>query len=141
VTTIERFRTAVEDRDVAALDALFGPSPRFFSPVKFTPFEGRDTVLGVFGVLLRRVFDEFRYTGELHGSAATAAGAMADSHLLVFRAVVNGKQVHGIDLIQLDAQGLIEEFTVMVRPQSALTALSNAVLAGLTEEGILPAAN
>lgn len=135
VTTIERFRAAAEQRDVEALVPLFAEDVRFFSPVKFRPFEGRETVLAVFGVLMRRVFEEFRYVGELHGPAENAAGETSDSHILIFRAQVAGKQVHGIDLIQLDDRGLIGEFTVMVRPQSAVTALSDAVLAGLTAEG------
>jgi len=135
VSTVARFRAAVEQRDVAALDPLFAADPRFYSPVKFRPFEGRETVLAVFGVLLRRVFEVFHYVGELRCPAETAAGPTVDSHILIFRAQVAGKQVHGIDLIQLDEQGLIEEFTVMVRPQSAVTALSDAVLAGLVAEG------
>ncbi|MEV0089857.1 nuclear transport factor 2 family protein [Saccharopolyspora sp. NPDC050642] len=136
--TIDRFRTAVEERDVDALEALFAPEPRFFSPIKFSPFEGRAMVLGVFGVLMRRVFDEFRYVGELQGTAETAAGAAADSHVLIFRSMVNGKQIHGIDLVQLDENGLIEEFTVMVRPLSAVTTLGEAVHAALIAEGLLP---
>lgn len=136
--TVDRFRTAVEGRDADALGPLFAPEPRFFSPVKFAPFEGRAMVLGVFGVLLRRVFDDFRYVGELHGTAETEAGAAADSHLLIFRAVVGGKRIHGIDLIQLDDDGLIAEFTVMVRPLSAVTAIGEAVHAGLVAEGLLP---
>ncbi|MDA3642645.1 nuclear transport factor 2 family protein [Saccharopolyspora indica] len=134
--TVDRFRTAVEQRDAEGLEPLFAPEPRFFSPVKFTPFEGRTAVLGVFGVLLR-VFDEFRYVGELHGTAETAAGAPADTHQLIFRAVVGSKQIHGIDLIQLDDDGLIEEFTVMVRPMSAVAALGEAVQAGLVAEGLV----
>ncbi|MGW5647799.1 nuclear transport factor 2 family protein [Saccharopolyspora sp. NPDC003752] len=136
--TIDRFRTAVEERDVDALEPLFAPEPRFFSPIKFSPFEGRAMVLGVFGVLMRRVFEEFRYVGELQGTAETATGAAADSHVLIFRSVVNGKQIHGIDLIQLDGTGLIDEFTVMVRPLSAVTTLGEAVHAALIAEGLLP---
>ncbi|MFR9728380.1 nuclear transport factor 2 family protein [Saccharopolyspora sp. MS10] len=139
--TIARFRAAVEERDAAALEPLFSAEPRFFSPVKFRPFEGRELVLGVFGVLLSRVFEEFRYVGELDGTAETAEGGGADSHVLVFRATVAGRQVHGIDLVQLDAEGLISEFTVMVRPLSGVTALSEAVHAGLVAEGLVPAAS
>jgi hypothetical protein len=135
-STINRFRTAVEQRDFAALESLFTPDALFFSPVKFAPFEGRAIVLGVFGVLFRRVFDEFRYIGELSGAAELADGTSAESHLLMFRAVVGGKQVHGVDLIQLDGNGLIREFTVMVRPQSAVVALGQAVQAGLVAEGL-----
>lgn len=136
--TIDRFRAAVEQRDTDALEPLFAPEPRFFSPIKFTPFEGRDMVLGLFGVLLRRVFDEFRYSGSLSGAAETAASGSADSHVLIFCAMAGGKQIHGIDLIQLDDDGLISEFTVMVRPLSAVTALGEAVHAGLVAEGLAP---
>jgi hypothetical protein len=135
VTVIDRFRAAVERRDLAALESLFGPGVRMFSPVKFRPFEGRPTVLAVFGVLLHRVFEEFRYVGVLRGPAEDPAGETTDSHVLVFRAVTGGRQVHGIDLVQLDADGLIADITVMVRPLSAVTALSDAVLAGLAAQG------
>ena len=49
-------------------------------------------------------------------------------------------QAYGIDLIQPGPSGLIEELTVMVRPLSAVTALGDAVLAGLIEDGLVPAA-
>ncbi|MGP3638525.1 nuclear transport factor 2 family protein, partial [Streptomyces sp. 24-1644] len=69
--TAERFRTAVEKRDLAALEPLFTEDIRLYSPVKFTPFEGRPMVLGLFGVLLR-TFEDFRYVGQLDGTAETA---------------------------------------------------------------------
>ncbi|MFG2626837.1 nuclear transport factor 2 family protein [Streptomyces sp. NPDC048473] len=137
--TADRFRAAVEKRDLAALDGLFTEDVRFYSPVKFTPFEGRPMVLGLFGVLLR-TFEDFRYVGRFDGSAETSTdGAQAPSEILLFRANVNGKQIHGIDLLQFDEAGLIKEFTVMVRPQSAVQALGVAVLAGLVEDGLVPA--
>ncbi|MFI9050727.1 nuclear transport factor 2 family protein [Streptomyces sp. NPDC053427] len=136
----DRFRAAVETRRLDALEELFTEDVRLYSPVKFTPFEGRSMVLGLFGVLLR-TFEDFRYVGELAGSAETAAGAAegtADSAILIFRATVNGKQIHGIDLLQYDEAGRIKEFTVMVRPQSAVQALGEAVLAGLVADGLVP---
>ncbi|MFC9624197.1 nuclear transport factor 2 family protein [Streptomyces sp. NPDC056930] len=137
--TADRFRAAVEKRDLAALDDLFTEDVRLYSPVKFTPFEGRPMVLGLFGVLLR-TFEEFRYVGRFDGSAETSTGAaQAPSEILLFRANVNGKQIHGIDLLQFDEAGLIKEFTVMVRPQSAVQALGAAVLEGLVRDGLVPA--
>ncbi|MFJ8852512.1 nuclear transport factor 2 family protein [Streptomyces sp. NPDC102437] len=138
--TTERFRAAVEKRELAALSDLFTEDIRLYSPVKFTPFEGRRMVLGLFGVLLR-TFEDFRYVGHFEGSAETSAdGEEAPSTVLVFRATVNGKQIHGIDLLQFDAAGRIKEFTVMVRPQSAVHALGQAVLDGLVSDGLAPAA-
>ncbi|MFE2226285.1 nuclear transport factor 2 family protein [Streptomyces kronopolitis] len=139
-TTADRFKAAVEARELGALDELFTEDVRLYSPVKFTPFEGRPMVLGLFGVLLR-TFEDFHYVGELAGSAQTAAGAdggTAESTILIFRATVRGKQIHGIDLLQFDEAGRIKEFTVMVRPQSAVQALGEAVLAGLVEDGLVP---
>lgn len=137
--TADRFRAAVEKRDLAALDGLFTEDVRLYSPVKFTPFEGRPMVLGLFGVLLR-TFEGFRYIGHFDGSAETSTdGVQAPSEILLFRANVNGKQIHGIDLLQFDEAGLIKEFTVMVRPQSAVQALGAAVLEGLVAEGLVPA--
>ncbi|MFJ9466149.1 nuclear transport factor 2 family protein [Streptomyces caniferus] len=139
-TTADRFKAAVEAADLDAVEELFTEDVRLYSPVKFTPFEGRPMVLGLFGVLLR-TFEDFHYVGELAGSAQTAAGpdgGSADSTVLIFRATVNGKQIHGIDLLQFDEAGRIKEFTVMVRPQSAVQALGEAVLAGLVEDGLVP---
>ncbi|MGW1139943.1 nuclear transport factor 2 family protein [Streptomyces zhihengii] len=139
-TTVQRFRAAVENRDLAALDDLFTEDIRFYSPVKFTPFEGRPMVLGLFGVLLR-TFEDFRYVGEFTGAAETSSdGASAPAEILLFRATAGGKEIHGIDLLHFADDGRIKEFTVMVRPQSAVHALGEAVLAGLVEDGLAPAA-
>ncbi|MFD3539015.1 nuclear transport factor 2 family protein [Streptomyces sp. NPDC058662] len=137
--TAERFRAAVEKRDLAALDDLFTEDIRLYSPVKFTPFEGKQAVLGLFGVLLR-VFGDLRYIGYFEGAAETSTdGEPLPGAILPFRATVDGKQVHGIDLLQFDEAGRVREFTVMVRPQSAVQALGQAVLAGLVADGLVPA--
>jgi hypothetical protein len=136
---VQRFRAAVEARDLSGFDEIFAPNVRLVSPVKFTPFEGRAAVRGLLNVLMR-TFTEFRYVGSLAGEAEMGPdGSLVPSHILIFRAVAAGKQVHGIDLIQPGPSGLIEELTVMVRPLSAVTALRDAVLAGLVEDGLVPA--
>ena len=136
--TAERFRTVVEKRDLAALEDLFTEDIRLYSPVKFTPFEGKPMVLGLFGVLLR-TFEDFRYIGHFEGAAETSTdGEEAPSAILLFRATVHGKEIHGIDLLQFDETGRIKEFTVMVRPQSAVHALGEAVVAGLVADGLIP---
>ncbi|MGI5530467.1 nuclear transport factor 2 family protein [Streptomyces syringium] len=134
----ERFRTAVEKRDLAGMEGLFTEDVRFYSPVKFTPFEGRPMVLGLLGVLLR-TFEDFRYVGRFEGAAETSTdGDEAASEILLFRATVDGKQIHGIDMLQFDEEGRIKEFTVMVRPQSAVQTLGRAVFAGLVADGLVP---
>ncbi|AZM51713.1 serine/arginine repetitive matrix protein 1 [Streptomyces sp. WAC 01529] len=137
--TATRFRALVEKGDLDALEELLTPDIRFYSPVKFTPFEGRPMMLGLLGVLLR-TFEDFRYVGSFAGEARTSAdGSEAESAVLLFRATVRGKEIHGIDLLHFDAEGRIKEFTVMVRPQSAVQALGQAVYEGLVADGLVPA--
>ncbi|QUQ71887.1 nuclear transport factor 2 family protein [Kutzneria sp. CA-103260] len=131
---IAQLRAAVEQGDHAGIVGLFREDIVFHSPVKFRPFEGLPTVGALFAVLLR-TFEDFRYVGELSGDVE----GDAESRVLVFRARVGDKQIHGIDMIQFDDQGKIATFTVMVRPQSAAMALSEAVFAGLVADGVVPA--
>ncbi|MBQ0984106.1 nuclear transport factor 2 family protein [Streptomyces sp. F63] len=139
MSTHQRFRTAAEQRDLAALEGLFTPGARLYSPVKFRPFEGRPMIMGVLGVLMR-VFEDFRYVGEFTGTAErSATGEAADSAVLIFRATVDGKEIHGMDLLSFGEDGLITELTVMVRPHSAVVTLGQAVLNGLVEDGLAPA--
>lgn len=60
-----------------------------------------------------------------YGSTAqtSAGGATAPSAVLLFRTTAGGREIHGIDLLHFDDDDRIREFTVMVRPQSAVRAL------------------
>jgi hypothetical protein len=136
MSTIDTFRDGVESADLAAVTDTFAEDIRLFSPVKFRPFEGIHTVSGLFMVLLRTL-ENFRYVGQFTGTVDEDGGS--ESHILIFRATVNGKDVHGIDLIQLNDAGKIATFTVMVRPLSGLSALGDAIYAGLVADGVLPA--
>ncbi|RRO20370.1 nuclear transport factor 2 family protein [Saccharopolyspora rhizosphaerae] len=132
----DRFRSAIEAGDFDAAVAEFTDDIRFFSPVKFTPFEGIDTVRALFQVL-QRTFEDFRYVGDFPGRGQTPDGDDAEAHVLHFRTVVSGKQVEGIDLIHVNDGDRISTFTVMIRPMSSLQAVSEAIYAGLVADGVL----
>jgi hypothetical protein len=110
VSTAAAFRTAVERQDIEAARELLAPDIVFHSPVTFHPFLGRDTVMGLLS-LVAQTFEDFRYTDEL---------AMDGGHALIFKASVAGRELEGIDLLRFDDQGLIADFTVMLRPLSGL---------------------
>jgi SnoaL-like protein len=112
------FRAAVEAADHAAMVDALADDIRLHSPVAFRPFEGRDAVSQLFAALLE-TFEDFRYTDELRGDDGV--------HALIFRARVGDKQVEGLDLLRLDDEGKIYDFTVMVRPASGLMALAEAI--------------
>lgn len=111
------FRAAVEARDLDAMVETLAPDVVFNSPVAFKPFEGRETVGKVLGAVLS-TFEDFRYTDELDTDGV---------HALVFRARVGDKEVEGIDLLRMNDAGEIADFTVLVRPASALMALGEAM--------------
>lgn len=135
----DKFRAAVESGDFSAGVDLFAPDIRFFSPVKFQPFEGIEVVRALFKVL-ERTFEDFRYVGQLSGRGEEGPdGAEVETHMLHFRTVVNGKRVEGMDLLQVNEDGRISTFTVMIRPISALMTVSEAIFKGLVEDGVVPA--
>ncbi|GAB2504858.1 nuclear transport factor 2 family protein [Nocardiopsis aegyptia] len=113
------FRAAVEARDPDAMAALLAEDVVFTSPVVFRPYPGKAITAAILrGVL--RVFEDFRYEREI-----TDPGGR--DHALVFRARVGDREIQGCDFLHLDEDGLIDEFTVMVRPLSAATALAEAM--------------
>lgn len=113
------FRQAVEARDAAAIEALLAEHVAFTSPVAYQPYPGRALTAAIVRGALR-VFEDFRYVREI-------GGADGRDHALVFRAKVNGLEVHGCDFLHLDENGLIDDLTVMVRPLSAANALAEAM--------------
>ena len=126
----ERFRAAVENRDLEAMGACLADEVRFFSPVAFQPFESREVVTAVLGFVMEN-FEDFEYVDELGDGK---------SHMLRFRARVGDREVEGVDLLEENADGLVERFTVMLRPLSALMAMGEAMSAAFESAGGKPGA-
>jgi hypothetical protein len=99
-------RIAVENRDTEAAAAILAPDPVLWSPATRVPFEGRQAVLQTLAALFE-TYDEIEYTHELHGG---------DSVVLAFRAKLAGRPVEAVDLVHLDADGLVDEIRVYGRP-------------------------
>jgi SnoaL-like domain len=112
------FRAAVEAQDHAAMTACLAEDVLFHSPVAFRPFDGREAAGGLF-VQLLQTFEDFSYTDELENDDGTMT--------LIFRARVGDKSLEGIDILRFDDEGLIKEFTVMIRPLSGIMALGEAM--------------
>jgi SnoaL-like domain len=121
---VHPFRRAIEARDLDAAVALLREDVVFRSPVVFTPYRGRESLRQILEAVLM-VFQDFRYVREIGADDAR-------DHALVFEARVGDKQLEGCDFIQLDDNGAISEFTVMVRPLSALLTVADAMKAQLT---------
>lgn len=118
------FRTAIEARDLDAAVALLREDVVFRSPAVFKPYHGREAMRVILAAVMA-VFEDFHYVREIGADDAS-------DHALVFEARVGDKQIEGCDFIQLDEDGAISAFTVMVRPMSGMLALAEAMKAQLS---------
>jgi limonene-1,2-epoxide hydrolase len=119
---VHPFRRAIEARDLDAAVELMRDDVVFRSPAVFKPYHGREAVRRLLEAVMA-VFEDFRYVREIGGD--TSVGAR--DHALVFETRVGDRQIEGCDFIQLDEDGAISEFTVMVRPMSGMLALAEAM--------------
>lgn len=113
------FRKAVEAHDVEAVEAMLADDVVFTSPIVFKSYVGKPMTKALLrGVL--RVFEDFRYVREIHDENGR-------DHAFVFETTVAGKKVTGCDFLHFNEDGLIDDFTVMVRPLSGAMALQQAM--------------
>ena len=122
-TGLGRWHTAVESHDPALLPDLVAEGAVFRSPAVFRPQHGRDLVVAYLSAALTVLGGDFHY--ERQWLRDTGA-------VLEFKSVVDGREVHGVDMIEFDPDGLIVDFTVMVRPLSALNLVVEKMGAELT---------
>ena len=120
------FREAVERGDTDAAVELLADDVVFRSPAVFKPYEGRETVETILRTV-SEVFEDFRYTDELAGDG---------THALIFEARIGDRELQGMDLLRTGEDGLITQFTVMIRPASGLIALAEKMGPALQAAGV-----
>jgi hypothetical protein len=124
---MKAFREGIENRDLDGLLALFTENVVFRSPAVYAAYRGRQKVALLLAAV-GEVTEDFHYDREIGASDAA-------DQALVFRARVGEREIEGCDFIHLNDEGLIDEFYVMVRPLSGLTALAEALSRQLGLEG------
>ena len=113
-TPLDRWHDAMAGREAHAIPALIAPDAVFRSPAVFAPQEGKELVTAYLTAAMAVLGEHLRYQREWVG---------ADSAVLEFVSELGGREIHGVDMITWNDDGLIVDFTVMVRPLSALQAL------------------
>ena len=120
---MKAFRDLVESSiatgSLVGVDSLLADDVVFRSPVAFRPYPGKAITAAILNGV-SRVFEDFHYVSSIEEDNRSA---------LVFEARVGDVTVHGCDFITTNDEGLISEFTVMVRPMSGATALMEAMAA------------
>jgi hypothetical protein len=116
------FGNAVLAGDHDAALATLADDVEFRSPAVHKPYHGKEQVDGILR-LVATVFENFRYTAEWRDGVTT---------ILFFEANVGDRELQGIDILEENGQGLVERFTVMIRPLSGLQAVAAAMAAKLS---------
>lgn len=101
--------------DLAALESLLDKNAIFYSPLVFKPQPGRKLT----AMYLRNAYqmffangnETFTYVREIHDES--------DS-MLEFTCEIDGILINGVDIIKWNAEGKIQEFKVMIRPNKAI---------------------
>jgi hypothetical protein len=121
------------------LDELLHDDVVFYSPIVFTPQEGK----AITKMYLQAAGQALPGEGS-GGSAGMADDAAAkpegafrytkkvlagDTAVLEFETTVEGKYVNGVDIIRCDDDGKIVEFRVMIRPLQAVNAVHRQMAA------------
>jgi hypothetical protein len=118
----DAFREAAQRCDVAATMTTMSPSVVLRSPVRDEPLYGREAVSRLFAILLP-AFDDLRFV-----ESYTSVGG---GELLHFVWRIGSQEAEGVDVMHFDGDGLIEDYRVMLRPLSAVTALRDIVFSRL----------
>jgi hypothetical protein len=103
----------VETQDATILDELLAENIQFHSPFVWKPKDGK-AITKIILTTVTRVLLDFRYVREILDG---------NNWALEFEAKIGEFTLRGVDLIQLNDEGKIIDFEVMVRPANALQAL------------------
>ncbi|WP_077033284.1 nuclear transport factor 2 family protein [Pelomonas sp. KK5] len=123
--SLELWHEMVASRDLSKLASIVHPEATFRSPMAFKPYAPAPALILALNTVVK-VLEDFSY----HRQFASADGLDV---VLEFSAVVQGKQLKGIDMVRFDEEGRIVDFEVMVRPFNALQALGAEMGARLGE--------
>ncbi|MDX2030741.1 MAG: nuclear transport factor 2 family protein [Blastocatellia bacterium] len=122
---LARWLDCVASHDMSKLDAITAETAVFRSPFLWKPKPGREMMKIVLSAA-DKVFEDFAYHRQMTDGT---------SWTLEFSAHIGEISLKGIDLIRFDADGLIEEFEVMIRPAKGLQALAEAMVKQMTLQG------
>lgn len=103
----------VETQDAKILDELLADNVQFHSPFVWKPKDGK-AITTLILINVTQVFKDFRYVREILDG---------NNWALEFEAKIGELTLRGVDLIQLNDEGKIIDFEVMVRPANALQVL------------------
>jgi hypothetical protein len=125
--TLLQWHQFVETPKATILNEILDENIKFHSPFVWKPKDGKMMAMGIL-MTVTEIFEDFHYIREIINE---------NQWCLEFEAKVGEFTLRGVDLIELNAQGKIIDFEVMIRPANALQALGAEVGKRLAEKGLI----
>jgi len=134
---VDRWHAYLRGRLPGGLDGLLDDDVVFYSPIVFTPQEGKAvTKLYLEAAAKTLPGDPAQASGGADepgrgGFRYTRSVMTGDTAVLEFETTLEGKHVNGVDIIRCNDRGRIVEFRVMIRPLQAVNLVHRQMAAAL----------
>ena len=109
------------------LDKILADEVKFHSPFVWKPKEGKLMAKAIL-IAASQTFENFKYIREI---------SEENNFMLEFEANLGEINLRGVDIIELNVQGEIIDFEVMIRPANALQTLGMEMSRKLSEKGLI----
>ena len=124
---IEKWHANLRGQLPGGLDELLDDDVVFYSPIVFTPQEGK-AITKLYLQAAGQTLPGEKPAASADGGGSAGAGGFrytkqvmsGDTAVLEFETSVEGTYVNGVDIIRCDDEGLIVEIRVMIRPLQAI---------------------
>ncbi len=114
---IQTLADDLASKDLDRYSRWFAEDIRLYTPMHEEPVTGRQAACQILSLVFS-LFDDFHYPDVIAGHR---------THALFFRTHVSGVPLEGIDYIRTNAEEQITEFSILLRPLTAITTLSKAI--------------
>ena len=137
---LARWHTIVAERDLVALREVLAEDVTMGAPPYWQKMQGRDLVHHLLGLIINTI-EGFTYHREWVGARSAdgnadandgesddnGTGNSANEIALEFTGKIGKLDLHGVDLITLNADGKIQNLDVVLRPENAIGALREVI--------------
>jgi hypothetical protein len=120
--TVKAWHAVVQSRDPALLDGLLADDVVFRSPAVFAPQPGKDLTVRYLASAIAVLGPSLTYVKQWYDQS---------SAVLEFEAELDGRYVHGVDMLRWNDEGKLVSVTVMIRPMRGLQKLVELMQAQL----------
>ncbi|HUY66192.1 MAG TPA: nuclear transport factor 2 family protein [Acidimicrobiales bacterium] len=133
---VDKWHAYLRGRLPDGLDGLLDDDVVFYSPIVFTPQEGKAVTKLYLEAAAKTLPGNQAASGGTEDPARrrfryTKSVMTGDTAVLEFETTLEGTHVNGVDIIRCNDQGRIVEFRVMIRPLQAVNLVHRQMAAAL----------